>query len=236
MSEIIYIASGWMIFFLLLVAYILLISDVLPRCFLRIRYSYIPSLGRGLKKYKFPNGRGILYEPHPSMRKYVNKYLLFVSDGYKYLKCCFDECVGEIKYSVAMIDNKDKVIDVISVEEQTRYTGGSETVLLHPDTSYVALVLDSVNGIENERLFSYAKLSGVIMYFLSVVAITLTAMFAFKTMAEQIVYDSFNIVLTNNSSPLYFIPFSLMVGAFAVAMFLISAARKGIRVISGEGK
>lgn len=236
MSEIIYIASGWVLFFLLVVAYTLLISDVLPRCFLRVRYAYASSLGRGLKKYVYPNGRGVLYEPHPSMRKYINKYLLFVSDGYKYLKCSFDGGVNNIRYSVVMINNRDKVIDVLCVEEEPKLIGESDMLLLHPDTSYVALVLDSVNGCENERVFSYVRTWGVILYFFSVSLMSILAMFTFKTVAEKIVKESFGIVLTNSSSPLYFIPFALIVGGLAVTVFLLSAARKGIMVISSEGK
>ena len=81
MSEVINIISGWTAFFLLAVAYVVLLSDVFPKCFLKTRYAYSSSMGRGLKKFVFPNGRGVLYEPHPHIRKYVNKYLLFATDG-----------------------------------------------------------------------------------------------------------------------------------------------------------
>ncbi len=102
---------------------------------------------RGLKKYVYPNGRGIAYEPHPSVRKYVPHYLLFTEDGYKYVRCQLDNGVESIYYSVVMFDRHNRVIDVIDVAETKISDRESRPVMLHADTSYIALILDTVNDV-----------------------------------------------------------------------------------------
>lgn len=100
---------------------------------------------RGIKKYLYPNGRAVVYEPHPSFRKYVSQYLLFTEDGYKYLRCKLDAGVESMRYAVVMFNNRNRVIDVIDVEEKKILSDETTPVRLHPDTSYIALIPDEVN-------------------------------------------------------------------------------------------
>ena len=125
--------------------YFILVATAAPKI-LRNYCAVRSSTDRGLKKFSYPDGRAIAYEPHPSFRKYVSRYLLFTEDGYKYISCKLDESIKKFKYSVVMFNNRNRVIDVIDVFEVRISSTETSPVMLHPDTSYVALVPDEVNG------------------------------------------------------------------------------------------
>ena len=129
-----------------LMLYFILVATVAPKI-LKAYCATRTTSDRGLKKYVYPNGRGIAYEPHPSLRKYVPHYLLFTEDGYKYVRCQLDNSVESIYYSVVMFDRHNRVIDVIDVAETQISDREARPVMLHADTSYIALVLDSVNDV-----------------------------------------------------------------------------------------
>ena len=131
---------------LCLSAYLFCIRKVLPRYVLKRRYFINKHLGRGLKKYTSEDGRAVVYEPHPHVRKYIKKYALVARGGHKYLECSIDRAVKRISYTVIMLNNKDKVLDVVEVNDITAKMTVSHPVYLHEDTSYVALIVQSVNG------------------------------------------------------------------------------------------
>ena len=234
MGEIFSIISYWVTLPLLLILYVTLLADIFPRLFLRIRYAVKDNLGRGLKKYVFPGGRGVLYEPHPSVRKYLNKYLLFVKDGYKYLKCCFDSGVTEISYKVVMLDNKDKAIEAISVTEDVKYIKSTANIRLHADTSYVAIVVSRVNGMANGKMFAYNRVLDLALYFFSVAITSIIAMFAAASMVQELVYASFGTFLDNKLGAEAFFLFGAVIGFVSLLIYFMGAVRKGIGVVLNE--
>ena len=236
MSEIFVAISNWTAVLLLLILYITLLADIFPRLFLRTRYATEKNLGRGLKKYTYPTGRAVLYEPHPSVRKYLNKYLLFTKDGYKYLKCCFDSAVFEIKYKVVMLNNKNKVIDALSVTENMSHLKSTANIQLHQDTSYVAIIVENVNGAKNRVLCAYNRLWDLALYFLSVSATSIALMFAAASLIEEIVFSNFGQTVVNRVGSEAFFLFGIIIGVVSVLIFLMTAAGKGIRVVLNEKK
>lgn len=140
-----YVLEAILMFFVFF-AYAFVVGTVLPKRLLKV--NYLPGMpsDRGLRKYVFPEGRGIVYEPHPSARKHVLLYMLFVKDGVKYIRCKLDESVGFFSYRVVAFDNQNRMLDVISVKDTALANGTSRSVTLPKDTSYVAFVLCSVNG------------------------------------------------------------------------------------------
>ena len=112
----------------------------------RIECSFRESLDRGLKKYLYPSGRAVSYEPHPSMRKYIQRYILFTNNGYKFFKCRLGEGVREGCFSLIMFNNKDRVVDILDVEVSNHSQNETPMLQIHKDTSYVSVVVDSVNG------------------------------------------------------------------------------------------
>ena len=236
MSEIMTTVSYWTAALFLVVLYIALLADIFPRLFLKLRCAVKENLGRGLKKYVFPTGRAVLYEPHPTVRKYLNKYLLFTNDGYKYLRCSFDFCVSKITYTVIMLDNKDKVIDVLSVTEDMRHVRASANVRLHSSTSYVAIVVNRVNGAVNDGLSVYNKLRDIVFYFISVVLATSAAMFGVAKILPKVADTPFGTITENGMGVGIFFVFGAVIGVVCVFFYLMGASRKGIKVIVNEQK
>ena len=185
---------------------------------------------RGLKKYVYPSGRGIAYEPHPSIRKYVPRYLLFTEDGYKYVRCQVDDSVQTMAYSVVMFDRRNRAFDVIDVTEE-RISGARTTpVMLHPDTSYIALILDTVNDdkIPHEQpvachwwqLGAYGGVIGLLSFFQMVLCVGAVRYFDNKWIHSGLVNG-----VTND---LFIVP-ALLIGACAALLALRHHAKKGVR-------
>ena len=121
------------------VAYVFVLASVLPRIFLRVRLGNGSTRDRGVKKYKFEDGRAVVYEPESKIRRYVNQYVLVDKSGDKYLKCKIDKRVSTIKYDVVVFDGHNNAIDVIQISEAISSKGYTVTAELPRKTSYVSL-------------------------------------------------------------------------------------------------
>ena len=84
---------------------------------------------------------------------------------------------------VKMFNNRNRVIDVLSVAEKSVFDCETGELMLHPDTSYIALVLDSVNGthFKHQSLFC-CKIWQLLAYGLSVAALSLVELVFMKEM------------------------------------------------------
>ena len=218
-------------FFGSLVLYAFLMRRVLPRSVLRIRHDLYEDPGRGLARYTFEDGRAVLYEPRPHLRKYVPQYLLIVKGGYKHLVCRINESIELLTYSVVMFNNRNRILDVLDVEETTN--GGSETapLLLHGDTSYVALLPTSFNGrlLPAEKRFYRTPLQ-YLLFFLLVFAATLTLTLLLSTFAT----DALLAIANYDPELTRFYPAfryaSLVMGALSVLLVIKSSLKKGIGI------
>ena len=171
-----------------LILYFILFASVLPKL-LRIRCTLKESLDRGVKKYSYPGGRGITYEPHPRFRKYVTCYSLYTKNGFKYVKCKTDDKVREIKYSVVMFDRRNKVIDMICVNERHIANGRTSDTRLHHNTSYVSVIPETVNSVRvSDGSIACCKVFSLIAYSVLAAALTFFEMVFFKEMLAT--YDS----------------------------------------------
>ena len=219
------------IFILEIIAYLAVTGTVLPSLFMKVRCSVTKPRDRGMRKYVFPEGRAVAYEPEPVTRKYIHRYVLFVSEGYKYLKCRVDEAVGYINYTVVMFNNKDKVIDVIDVKEKSLKDAETAAVRLHPDTSYIALIPNAINGVRiHKEKIMYRRILDVCLYglllsvanYIQMVITWIGILVAFRWFSQG---AEFPFVLTYEQ---LWIP-ALLVGAIAVAVIAINDRRKGLR-------
>ena len=185
---------------------------------------------RGLKKFVYPDGRAIAYEPHPSVRKYVPRYLLFTEDGYKYISCKLDESVNKIKYSVVMFNNRNRVVDVIDAFETKMTSSVTTPVMLHQDTSYVSLIPDTVN---KTRLKHPAVLCchfwQLAIYAAVVGAISFLHMFYLKKMVS--IYDAMWVGsgIADGVSDVSFIFPAFAIAAIAAFIAFRHNRKKGIR-------
>ena len=225
------IADG-MVWIAALVLFAIAVKTILPRLFLKVRYDLDAGLGRGLNRYAYPTGRAVVYEPHPSVRKYVNKYALFVNDGYKYLKLSVDGCVKVLKFNVIMLNNKNKVIDVISVNAHIGASSETKEILLHPDTSYVAIDLEAANGLGVKRLVrSYYTVLQLVLYFVFMAVISYAVISLTSDTVESIV----GLIIKRSFSLAAYSSFYFLVAALisGIALFVVavSSTRKGIEVV-----
>ncbi len=165
-----------------IVLYFILSATVLPKI-VKIKCSVRSSTDRGLKKYIYPSGRAISYEPHPSVRKYIQRYILFTNDGYKYIKCRLDRGIDKLVFSVVMFNNENRVIDVLELTATNKGENETRSVLLHQDTSYVSVAVDSVNGNKmfNEVIME-CRLWRLWVYSLSIAALNFLQLIFTKDM------------------------------------------------------
>lgn len=213
------------------IVYVMVMSIVIPKS-LRLRYTDCESFDRGIKKYRYVQGRAVTYEPRPSMRKYIPMYALFTHNGYKYIRCKTDLSVWKLSYQIVMFDNEDRVIDTVTVTEQLAKLGETAAVMLHADTSYVSLELASVN---EHRLQTTQKLvcpwQSVALYtglnvlatFLEMVAFVLSMQGLLVSLALGDVVNAVNVG--------YLFISSLVLGLAVSAWTIRSHYAKGIKVM-----
>ena len=207
-----------------------LITDIIPRYLFGVEYFADDNLGRGLKKMTYPGGRAVSYEPHPRIRKYVNKYLLFTMDGYKYLQSKIGDGVNRYTASVICFDRNEKVIDVLDVAESVT-SELSHPIKLHHKTSHIAFILTSVNGkMLPETVYMRQKLSRAPLY---TAAVSVTVFLQFLHLASLIN----NIYMTTNGYRVFtvggafFLLPSLAIGALCFGVTLLTRVRKGVKVV-----
>lgn len=218
-----------------LVAYFIFVGTFLPKKLLKIHVSVDQSTDRGLKKYVYPTGRGVSYEPHPSFRKYIKNYILFTNDGYKYVKCRLVEGVHTIDYSVIMFNSKNQIIDMIDVKQTGIRACKTEQVMLHEDTSYISLILTSANGKALPKsVFLYCKVLNLCIYMGVIAVLSFLQMLMLKVGADMLLRlisdllsnpDAYKVSVGAMMFP------SLFIGFFAGAMVCSRYAMKGIRCI-----
>ena len=215
-----------------LVCFAMILKAVLPTFLLKLGCSLGDGVGRGYRRFSYPTGRAVAYEPHPSVRKYVNRYLLFVNDGYKYFKCRVDSGVKYIKYTLIMVNNKDRVIDTVEVEENIGDSIDGGAILLHPDTSYVALSVESVNGMAiRPQSVSYYSLARLGIYFAAVTLLSFFELLIASSCVEKFVRLVFAVTLPiTGLSGRYFL-WSLLIAVISLSCLLLYCRRKGIRVV-----
>ena len=212
-----------------LILYFILMVTVVPKI-LKIGCSVRESFDRGLKKYRYPTGRGIAYEPHPSIRKYIHRYILFTNDGYKYVKCKLDESITQLNYTVIMFDRKNKVIDVIDISEKNTQQGETQAVLLHPDTSYITLILDSVNDLNfDHEPVQECKIWRLSLFALCVSCLNFIQLIVFKEILHK--YDTwwFHANLVGELELVSFLLPSLCIGLIAGGLSFLHFRAKGVR-------
>ena len=96
---------------------VVIASVLLPRVFLKTRYTIMYSGDRGLKKIYEKNGQSLVFQPVVKWRKYVNQYILAERNGKKELICKIDPEIEYLSYDIVLFNSLDKVFDVITVKE-----------------------------------------------------------------------------------------------------------------------
>ena len=211
--------------------YIFCIRDVFPKYILKRKYFMDKHLGRGLAKYTSSDGRAVVYEPHPSVRKYIKKYALVEREGHKYLECSIDSAVKKISYTVIMLNNKDEIIDVLKVNDITVKMTVTHPVYLHADTSYIALLPESVNGAKlSEDGICYYRARDIALFSL---AMSVLSFIEYSLLSLQL--DVFLKRVTNEVSNTAFrfstaLALSLLIGVISAAVIFLHCSKKNMKV------
>lgn len=233
MIEIIMSAAGYAMIALFSIAiYFGIVSKVLPQICVRWKKPSGRLGDRGIRKYRFPEGRGIVYEPELRIRKYIKQYTLLSYDGNKFIKCMLEPKVRLIKYDVIVYGPADELLDVISVTERVTVEGYSKAVQLPEDTSYVNVVLRAADDMyrNTEVVIKY---SGVSVALLAgfVAVMTVVETYAIRILVNKIIglFSSGWSVYVND---LRFLLHSLVLGIVCGALIALSYFRRTSKVVN----
>lgn len=121
---------------------------ILPKLFLKNKYTLTETHDRGIKKYKLNNdGYGIVYEPDVKIRKYIQQYVLINHDGEKQLQCKVSEKISYLDFDVVLFDRSNEVSQVIHVQDMVGKLGYTRSVSLPLETSYISILLNQVDDL-----------------------------------------------------------------------------------------
>ena len=214
-------------------AFLALVVWVLPRLFLKNRYSIDEPCGRGLKKYRFRDtGVAVVYEPQLGVRKYIRQYLLISRDGKKTLRCKVDEALSYLDYDVVLFDASNTVFSIISVKDLLERKGYTKEVVLPPETAYVTLLLNAADDTEFDTKRSGVRVSVLHLFFFSIASMGLSACLAFliklcfSHLFGGVLRESFRMSSAGNSLTLLASLLIGGVGAFVTVAYLVYKYRK----------
>lgn len=196
-------------------AYAFVAGTVLPKFFLTLKYDGKPD-GRALRKFTFPGGRAISYEPHPALRRFLPMYALIAKDDKKYLKLKTAPSVYRIEYDVVAFNNRNRVLDILNVKESIDSGAESRSVILPDDTSYVSLLIYKVNekSYVDEAPYKLERVKEI-LYIISVFVLTFAVTFLFVGQ-----WNAVSVLLAD----LINIDYDLTVGFLAVALISLAVS------------
>ncbi len=207
--------------------YVFVLTKPLPYFLLSPNYKTHLPTDTGIGKYKFPEGRGIVYEPNTKYRKYIKKYSLFAYEDNKYIKCQLSEDVVSIRYEVVVYNSADKPVKILDLSENIEIKGETRAVQLPNDAARVCLVLKAVNEKEHFSTLQYTSWVKICAFTVLTIAMTVacgllirTAILSVATLLDLSWYIGVGVNIAG----------SLIIGALVVLLFL--AVRK--KQIFGE--
>ncbi len=137
--------------------YISLLCSVYP--YFTMRLVWRGELGiRGRRRVVFPNGRGVVYEPSLDAKKYIDRYAVYEQNGGKYLVCKINTHIEYLRYDAVSFDRKGKILDIVSVSENIRENGETNSVRLPERTAYACVLPRMADGVavKGRRVLAYS--------------------------------------------------------------------------------
>ncbi|MDE7164881.1 MAG: hypothetical protein K2O04_05620 [Clostridiales bacterium] len=165
----------WIFALIVLVAVFLIVATlVLPKLFLHNKCALTGSIDRGIRRTVTRNGESCLYEPSPSIRKYIKKYVLTVCDDKKALVCKLGKSFKFLDYDIVVFDSQNKVRCILNVKEALRDSGYTRVIRLPDEAAYVSL---NINGVDDiifpRRVLSRVSSVKVLLFALCSAALVL---------------------------------------------------------------
>jgi hypothetical protein len=129
-----------------IIVFLILMIGLVPKLFLKNRFAIKESLDRGIKKFRMKDeGYGVVYEPDPKVRKYIEQYVLVNQNGQKKMLCKVKSSVSYLDFDVVLFDCANRVTQVLHVQNLVGASGHTEEIALPEDTSYVSVLLNQVD-------------------------------------------------------------------------------------------
>lgn len=234
LENILSFAGYALIVVLSIVLYVYLISKALPDICVRWQNPKKKLGDRGLRKYKFPEGRGVVYEPEVRIRRFIKQYALIYYNGNKYLKCFINKKIRFMKYDIMVYGPASELLDIISVTERITDESFSKAVALPKDTSYVNVVLRVADNMykSGETAVRYSK--GSLAVLCSLVAfVSVVEAYVIRIIATKLVSQLTSgwAVYVNNGR---FLIHSVVLGVVCAVVFLLSYLRRTVKVVNNE--
>ena len=154
------------------VLYIFAIAEFMPRFLLSPSYQKHVPTDKGVGKYKFPEGRGVVCVPDEKYKSYLKEYALFLYKNKKYIKCRLSDETVSIRYEVAVYNYKNRLIRVIDLAENIEVKGESKTVRLPDNTAYVSVILKAVNEQKRFSTLRHTSFAKICTFSVLTVAMT----------------------------------------------------------------
>lgn len=219
--------------FISIVFYVFCVSSFLPRTMIKLKFIPEEIKDRGLKKFIFDNGRSIVYEPSPEIRKYVHQYTLMEMYGTKFIKCKIAANINSINYDVIVFDCRGKMIDIVGVRENISEPGYTSTVGLPADTSYASIVLRKVDKVytSKAKVAEYRPLS-LCAFSIVTILLSVAEVYFIKELVDSF-FHFFSIGFTYTElSPIFYPIFALALGGLCSLMIIASYIHKTSRIIN----
>ncbi len=168
--------------------YIYLIGSVYPWAAMRLVWNEKKYPLRGLRKVKYEGGRGVVYTTSPKQRRYINKFAVYVQNGEKYVRCSIAPQIRFMRYDVISFDIRDRVLDVVSVNEHIVCSGVTDAVRVPTATAYAYVVARSVDKmyVSEDKILSYSLRGTLIYAALCVVSCVACAWFIYEALTSLI--------------------------------------------------
>ncbi len=200
------------------ILYVYIVSKILPHFTLRLKCDENKLIARGVRRVQFSDGRGIIYEPEPRIRKYIKYYAVLAQNNKKYIQCDIHEKISSLRYDVASFDLSGKLLDIVSINERITSQGKTSLTVLPTQTAYAYVIPRRIDAmlIKNERIFFY-PLRGVITFSAITVCLTMLTSYCIHDAIAEIFLNVFSIYDPTNSVMLLSISFicGILMSAFA---------------------
>ena len=226
----------WILALLAIVAAFLAIATlVLPKLFLHNKCSLTSSRDRGIRRMIDRRGQSMLYEPSPSLRKYIKKYVITVRDGNKVLVCRLGKKIKYLDYDIVVFDSENKVRCILNVKELPQDTGYTRVIKLPDEAAYVSI---NVNGVDDtifpHRVLSRVSFWRVFIFTLCSAALVAATVLGIRICCTYIFGGVFSeSLLVEGKSTLFTI---IICGSVAFADLLLTLILVLIKNYKGAGK
>ncbi len=212
------------------VIYVYLVASVYPWLTMHLAWrKKKPYTERGLLRVRFPEGRGIVYQPDPRVRRYVPEYALFTFEEKKYIRLRVDKRVNYIRYDVVTFDRRGRLLDVQEVSERLASAGSTRAVRLPAETAYASVIPRQVDGeyTGKEMAVVYSPVGIAVYTGLTVLTTVVIAFFIRNELPNLMYYNDSFIAYFNKGVTLIL---SVLLGAvnalWVVLMHYLHALRK----------